>query len=279
MRDLVDQMLAMIDRSAWAIDGVGNDVTVTVAGVTIAFGATAGTNALAFERLGSVVESVIATERAQRMVKATGLTAEPPPLWLVSGSDILAAWLRWAGAGNALRRALVFTGVLGLAPVTGTLDRRARRDLGQGGAKIRVRSGMAVAERIELSEQPRCVAMLGQHARFRIEGHKLPETLICALQRDARGNAPRPLADVVSHPFVASADLKIRAVTNEGPAVVFEVESHDAPLDTVPPAARAVLPADADPRCPWRATASERRRLDGLVEEARHRIAATDGQR
>lgn len=89
---------------------------------------------------------------------------EPLPLWLVSGSDILAKWLFLAGTGNALRKVLTLSDTVGMAPVSGYLNRRARRDLGQGGAKIRVSGGMAVAEQIELSDAPRCTAILGERA-------------------------------------------------------------------------------------------------------------------
>ena len=274
MRDLVDQMLAMIDRGSWSAEGNGLRFGITIAQARIDFEAMTPTIGLAFEQLAAAIEATIAAERARRMIAVAEGTSQLPPLWLASGSDVLAQWLVWAGASNALRRVLGLTDQVGLAPVDGDLDRRARRELGHGGAKIRVRGGMAIAERIELSNEPRCTAVLGQDAHIRIERHKLPDTLIAALQRDERRNALRPLAEVVSHPFFNSADLRITGVTNEGSAVVFEVDSRWIPLEPVPDAALAVLPADADPSFSWRATTSERRRLDGLVEEARHRVAA-----
>lgn len=279
MRDLVDRMLTMIDRGSWSAEGGDPRFGITIAQARIDFDTMTPTVGLAFERLAAAIEATIAAERARRMIEAAGVTLQPPPLWLVSGSDILAWWLVWARASNALRKVLVLTDQAGLTPVSGYLDRRARRELGQGGAKIRVRGGMAIAERIELSNQPRCTAILGQDAHFRIESHKLPDTLIGALQQDTGRNALRPLAEVVSHPFFTAADLRITGIANEGSAVVFEVESRWAPLEVVPDAALAVLPADADPVFLWRATASERRRLDGLVEEARHRVAATGDPR
>ncbi len=277
MRDLVDRMLTMIDRGSWSAEGDDLRFGITIAQARIDFDTMTPTIGLAFERLAAAIEATIAAERARRMIEVAGVTSQPPPLWLVSGSDILARWLVWAGASNALRKVLALTDQVGLAPVSGDLDRRARRELGQGGAKIRVRGGMAIAERIELSNQPRCVANLGEKALIRIEAHQLPDTLIVGLQQDARVNALRPLAEVISHPFFTAADLRITGVANEGSAVVFEVERRWAPLEPVPDAALAVLPADADPVFPWRATVSERRRLDGLVEEARHRVAATGG--
>lgn len=278
MQDLVDQMLAMIDQRS-QVEGRGSQrFNIKVADTRIDFDLTAPNAAIAFEHLAAVIEAVIAAERAGRMVEAVASGPQPLPLWLVSGSDVLAQWLCWAGVGNALRKVIVLSNATGMAPVVGYLDRRARRELGQGGARIRVAGGTAIAERIELSDRPRCTAILGQSARIRIEAHKLPETLISALQQDARGNALRPLAEVVSHPFFAAADLRIIGVANEGSAVVFDVETRWAPLEPVPAAAWKVLPSDADPAFPWRATAGERRRLDGLVDEARHRLSATDGQ-
>ncbi|WP_375393055.1 hypothetical protein [uncultured Sphingomonas sp.] len=279
MRDLVDRMLTMIDRGSWSAEGDDLRFGITIAQARIDFDTMTPTVGLAFERLAATIEATIAAERARRMIEVAGVTSQPPPLWLVSGSDILAHWLVWAGASNALRKVLALTDQVGLAPVYGDLDRRARRELGQGGAKIRVRGGMAIAERIELSNKPRCTAVLGQDARIRIENHKLPDTLIDALQQDERRNALRALAEVVSHPFFTAADLRITGVTNAGSAVVFEVESRWAPLEPVPDAVLAVLPADADPVFPWRAPPSERRRLDCVVEEARHRVAATGDPR
>lgn len=279
MRDLVEQMLAMVARGSWTAEDGDARFSVTIANAPVEFNITVPTIALAFERLAAAVEATIAAERARGMIDVAGMTSQPLPLWLVNGSDILAQWLSWAGASNALRKVLTLTDAVGTAPVAGYLDRRARRELGQGGARIRVRGGMAIAERIELSDRPRCVAMLGGRARIRIEQHKLPDTLIIGLQRDARDNALRALAEVVSHPFLAATDLKIIGVVNEGSGVVFEVDSRWAPLEPVPDVAWAVLPADADRVFPWRATAAERRRLDGLVEEARHRVAARGGPR
>lgn len=275
MRDLANRMLAMIDRDAWSSEGDDGRFGVTVAGKRIDFDSAAPTVGLAFEQLATAIEAAIAFERAGRMMQAVGVSAQPLPLWLVSGSNVLAQYLHWTNTSNALRKILTMSDAVGVAPVVGYLDRRARRDLGQGGVRIRVRGGTAIAQRIELSDHPRCTAILGKSAYICIAGHKLPEVLISALQQNVQDNALRSLNDVVSHPFFASADLKITDVANDGSAVVFEVESHWAPLEPVPPVAWGVLPPDADCAFPWRATASERRALDRLVDEARHRVAVT----
>ena len=279
MRDLVDQMTALADRQSWTVEGSNDACRIMIADARIDLDARAANIAIAFEKLAEAIEAAIAVERALRMIEAAGMASRSIPLWLVSGSTVLADWLRWAGTGNALRKALRLTNAVGLSPVAGYLDRRARRELGQGGARIRVRGGMAVAERIELSDRPRCVATIGERALIRIEDHRLPDTLIAGLQRGAASNARRTLAEVVSHPFFVAADLIIAGVVQEGAALVFEVDHHLTPLEPVPEAAWSALPPDADPVFPWRATTGERRRLGGLVEEARHRVAATHGPR
>ncbi len=279
MRHVIDQMLAMIDRRSWSLEGGEQRFAVTIAKTRIDFDTEAPSTGLALERLACAVEAAISAERARQMLALAEAANEPLPLWLVSGSDILAKWLVWAGASNALRKVLTLSDAVGTAPISGYLNRRARRDLGQGGAKIRVRGGMAVAERIELSDAPRCTAILGEKAMIRIEQHRLPDTVITALQRDARSKTLRPLGGVVSHPFFTAADLGITGIANSGAAVVFEVESHWVPLVPVPATARAAIPADADPVFPWRATVGERRRLDELVEEARHRVTVARDHR
>lgn len=277
-RAIAEQLLATVDPAAWQLTGGDADFRVSVAGTSIAFDASAGTLGQAFEQLAFAVEARIAFERASAMLAAAPV-AGPLPLWLVSGSTVLAAWLGWAGTGNALRKTLNLTGELGLAPVAGYLDRRARRELGRGGGRIRVRGGMAVAERIELSDRPRCVATIGDRALIRIEDHRLPDALITGLRPTAGSNTRRRLAEVVSHPFFPAADLRILDARQEGATAIFEIDHLWMPLEPVPDAARSILPRDADPAFPWRTTAGERRRLDGLIEEARHRVAAMRGPR
>jgi hypothetical protein len=279
MRDVVDQMLSLLDRRLWSVTGSAGTVHVTIAGTTIDLDTTAPGVELAFERLAAAIEAIIAPERVRLMLEATEMTSEPIPLWLLSGSNVLSQWLRWSGTGSALRKVLALTGELGLAPIAGYLDRRARRDLGQGGAKIRVRGGIAVAERIELSERPHCIAVIGERTQIRLENFNLPDTLLDGFQPTADRNRPRLLGEIVDHPFIAANDLEITGVSQQGSTAVFEIRHRWAPLELVPDAALAALPADFDATFPWRATAGERRRLDGLVEEARHRAAAKSDPR
>lgn len=278
VRDLIAQILAPLDKGSWRIKEHDSALVVTIGEMWIAFDRADRDIALSFEKLADVVGATLAFRRAQQMIGATGVVSKPVPLWLVSGSGVLANWLHWAGASNALRKVLSLTANPGVAPVSGYLDRRARRELGQGGARVRVRGGLAVAERIELSDRPRCVAMLGERALIRIEDHRLPETMVAGLQEREGSNTRRRLAEVVSHPFFAAADLVVAGVTQDRSAVVFEVDHHWTPLEPVPAAALEAVPKDFDPAFPWRATASERRRLNGLVEEARHRLATRRGR-
>jgi len=267
-RELAEQLLASIDRAAWRVTGSAANFTVSVVGIDIVFDAKSTVFGHAFERLAFAVEARIASERASAMLAAVP-NAGPLPLWLISGSDVLARWLTWSGSANALRKTLRLTDALGRAPVSGDLARRARRELGQAAAKIRVRQGIAVAEEIELAEHPATTLILGETARVRVAASALPETLLTALRQDCRQNALRNLAEVVDHPFIAAADLKMTSVRNDGTAVVFELASHQAPLAPVPAEAWAVLPRAADPILPWWPTASERREHDGLVEAGR----------
>lgn len=267
-RAIANQLLAAVDASAWRLTGSASHFTVSIAGTDIIFDARVGTLGQSFEQLAFAVEARIAFERAAAMLAAVP-AAGPLPLWLVSGSNVLARWLIWSGSAKPLRKVLRLDDMLGQAPVTGNLARRARRELGQCGAKIRVRQGIAVAEEIELADHPRSIAILGDTARVRIDAAALPETLLIAMRKKPQANALRSLSEIVDHPFIAAADLKIANARNDGAAVVFEVESHWAPLAPVPNQAWAVLPRDADPSFPWRPTPRETREHDRLVEAGR----------
>jgi hypothetical protein len=269
-------MLATVEPAAWKLSGSAADFTVSIAGAEIVFDLSSPAFGDAFERLAFAVEARISFERASAMLPAaTG--AGPLPLWLVSGSDVLAKWLAWSGSTNALRKVLRLSDVPGQAPVCGDLARRARRELGQHAAKIRVRQGMAVAERIDLADRPLTIAELGDRARIRIDAMALPEALLIALQDDDRRNDRRSVAEIIDHPFIAATDLKLIGMGNDRGAVTFEVASHVAPLAPVPKEAWAVLPRDADPSFPWRPTPRERREHDRLVEAGRRLVGGASG--
>ena len=270
-RAIAERLLATVDPAAWQLTGKAAAFRIAITGTSIVFDASAASVGQAFEQLAFAVEARIAFERDHAMLAAAP-TAGPLPLWLVSGSDVLARWLSWSGSGKALRKTLRLSDALGQAPVSGHLARRARRELGQRAARIRVRQGVAVAEAIELAERPVSVAVLGDRACIRIDVAAFPDTLLGALQQDSGRNAPRSLSEIVDHPFIAAADLKLAGVNHDGAAVVFEVESHQAPLAPVPKEAWAVLPRDADPAYPWRPTAREIREHDRLVEAGRRLV-------
>jgi hypothetical protein len=96
---IVDQLLAAVDASAWRLSGSRTNFTVSIAGTNIVFDASAGALGQAFEQLAFAVEARIAFERASAMLAAVP-TAGPLPLWLVSGSDVLARWLSWSGSAR-----------------------------------------------------------------------------------------------------------------------------------------------------------------------------------
>lgn len=267
-RAIAEQLLASIDRTSWQMTGTETAFAITLAATNIAFDAKSVEPGRAFERLAFAVEARIAFERASAMLAAVP-SKGPLPLWLVSGSDVLAHWLAWSGSSRALARVLTLDDALGHAPFSADLTRRARRELKQGGARIRVRQGIAVAQEIELAEQPHTTAFLGETALIQIDAATLPETLLAALEPKPLANAHRPLGEVIDHPFVRAADLRYSAVRNEGGAIVFDVASHQTPLAPVPREAWSVLPFDADPVFPWRPTAREIRAHDRLVRAGR----------
>lgn len=90
MRDLVDRMLAMIDRRSWSIDGSDQAFCVNIADLRIAFDIATPAIGLAFEQLAMAIEATIAAGRARRMIVAAGMGSQPLPPWLVSGTDVLA---------------------------------------------------------------------------------------------------------------------------------------------------------------------------------------------
>ncbi len=275
-RDIASQLLATVDPAAWRLSGTEVDFTVSIAGAEIVFDLSSPALGDAFEQLTFAVEARIAFERASAMLAAAPDTG-PLPLWLVSGSDVLAQWLAWSGSANALRKVLRFSDVPGHAPVCGDMVRRARRELGQHAAKVRVRQGTAVAERIDLAAHPVTIANLGDRAHVRIDAVALPEAVLIALQADDRHNDRRCVADIIDHPFVAAADLKLIGIGTDGRAVTFEVGSHVAPLAPVPKEAWTVVPRDADPAFPWRPTLRERREHDRLIEAGRRLVSGASG--
>lgn len=268
LHDLIGEMLRFVDPVTSRIEGNADGFDVTIADVTIKFVESAGPIDEQLERLATMIERSIAYTRARAMLAAVGATQGALPLWLVTGSSVLASWLGWSRTVSVFQRRLVFTDGPD-APIIGTLDRRARQNLGQVGVKIRVRHGLAVAERIELPGRVRCIAALGKEATIRIEGNPLPETLIAALQDDPRRNDRRRIAEIVDHSFFAATDLRLAGIRNDGNAAVIEVESRWEPLALVPDSAWTVVPADADPASPWRATAREVAELYRLVDIGR----------
>lgn len=223
-----------------------------------------------FEQFAAAIERCIAYDRAQAMLDGVGAAVPPLPLWLVTGSSVLAAWLAWSHSEAVFRKRLTLSDAPGAAPVSGNFERRARHALGHTPAKIRVRNGLAVAERIELPGRLRCTATFGREARIRIDGGPPPETIITALAEDPFRRDRRRVADVVDHPFFNSSDLRLADIRNDANTVVLDVESKWGPLAPVPEDAWRAVPQDADASCPWRATSSEVAKLYGLVDAGRH---------
>lgn len=259
-REIAEAMLALVAPKSIDVAGDRGRFAVTISGATIRFG---DGDAHAFERLASAIEARIAYGRATAMVAAAGETGVP--LWLVSGPDMLGKWLTWSRTGKALVRVLTLTDRMGAAPVTGWFARRARHASGQMSVKIRVSSGQAVAERIELSHRVTAIAVLGDRAILRIARHQLPGTLLSGLLKDPTSNDRRRASEIVGHPFFAAHDFMVAEVRNDGDDVVVELETSWQPLLPIPKAAWAAVPRGADPAFPWRPTAREIADLYGLA--------------
>lgn len=273
LRALVRDMLDLVGHDdAYAIEDKipGFSVDIAQSRIDFTFGAVSTETAL--ERLASAIEARIAFERARAMLVATGSEARLFPLWLVSGSAVLAKWLAWSRTRDSLRKVLAFSDHVGLSPVHGQFERPTRSAIGQGAAKIRIRGGEAIAERIELPGRHRCTLTFGAQTRARIEGNPLPETVLTALSHDPDRGTSRRMADVIDHPFFMEADLRIVRACNDGQAAIFEIEDHQLVLAPVPDTVWSVLPQDADPAHPWRATAREVAALYALVDEGRRSL-------
>lgn len=255
-----EAMVAMIDPASVRISGDRDRLGVTIAGARIVIG---DGSPHAFERLAAAIEARIAFERAVGMIAAAGEVGVP--LWLVSGSSVLAKWIAWSRTGRAFANALDLTDQAGVAPIVGRFARRARRELGQMSIKVRVSAGQAVAERIELSHRAPAIAVLGDRATIRVRRQHLPETIIRALQSDPTRNDRWRAAEIVDHPFFGAYDFMVFEVRNDGDDTVVELETAWQPLQPIPKAAWAAVPRGADPAFPWRPTAQEISELYGLA--------------
>jgi len=259
-RAVTEIMRSMVGPTSMTIKGDRDRFTVTIGGMTLEV--CAG-RPHAFEQLAAAIESRIAYERAMAMVAAAGETGVP--LWLVTGSEVLGKWLAWSRTDKAFAQILTLTDQAGAAPIAGKLARRARRDLGQMSAKIRVLAGQAVAERIELSHRVPAIAVLGERATIRIARHHLPEVLLLKLFKDSTSNDRWRASEIIDHPFFAAHDLMVADVRNDGSDVVVELKTSWQTLAPVPKAAWSVVPRSADPAVPWRATHREVAELYALA--------------
>lgn len=262
-------MLGVVRPASYRMHGGHGAFTVALAGTTIEFDDAATCVDRPLEQLANAIEGCVAFERVKAMLAAADAERGPLPLWLVTGSSVLAAWLAWSRSEAAFRRSLTLSDHVNAAPVTGIHDRPTRRALGQTAAKIRVRNGLAVAERIDLAGRLQSTAAFGRKATISIKGGPLPDTLTDTLAEDRLGKDRRRIGDVIDHPFFTSTDLKLAGAHNDGSAVMIDIESRWEPLAEVPQEAWHVLPRDADRTCPWRMTSREIAELYRLVDAKR----------
>lgn len=265
--DTIDQMLGMVNRAHSSSSRGGSGRMIAIAGTTVVLDQSSPAFEYQLERLASAIEATIAHQRAMAMLAAADALTGPVPLWLVTGSSVLAQWLAWSRGEMALRRVLRLSDQTNIAPVAGTLHRTARVALGKFASKIRVANGVAVAERIKLPGQlpgKRSGLMaLGRKAELIIpEDGEIPVTI-------AAGCIGRSLCTLYGHPFFTAADLVIIAARNEGRTLVLELAHKEGSLAPVPEAAKAIMPADHDRACPWRPTRREIDHLYGLVNRLR----------
>ena len=258
----IERMLGMVAGARHQASSGAHGWEVVIAGVTVTLDPARPLFEHQLERLALGIEAAIAHERASAMLAAAGAQTGAVPLWLVTGSGVLARWLTWSRSEMALRRALRLSDQADVAPVVGTLDRTARVALAQTAVTIRVANGLAVAKRIELPGRRRCLMALGRTAELTIADGAMPETILAAL-------VGRSLSVLGDHPFFAAADLIITAARNDCQTLVVEVTHNQGPLAPVPEPALAVVPADADPACPWRPTRREVAELYALVDALR----------
>ena len=224
-------------------------------------GAGAPAAALEVERVAQAFVAATAFDRARAMMAAASVA--DPPLWLVRGSPALAAYLRWARRGAQFASGLTLSPGLDGGPLVGGVALRVRRDGRVGSARLVVRRGTASGIAV-LGERPRSTLTFASGPRLVVVGAQLPETVAAGTDPDA-GAIARPLEALVDHPFVRGAGLRVRGFESAGGRVEIALKGGWTTLAPVPPEALAVVPPDAEPSAPWRATEREVGTLDELA--------------
>lgn len=251
-RAIAEAMVAPLNPTSVEITGSRNSFTVHIGSHVLSFDSS---RPQTFEKLATLIEDRISFDRATAMIVASG--EKDVPLWLVAAPKMLCKWLIWSQATTAFADSLTLADERGGAPVVGDFFRRARLERGQGLARIRVRAGQAIAEHIELSRDPRTVAMLGDRTIVRVARNNLPDAVIVAATGPEGRRGEISLSQIVGHPFFDEHDPKIADIRNDGPDLVIQLENDWVLMAPLPEAARACAPANADPLYRWRATYSE----------------------
>lgn len=267
LRGLVINLLAagglQPGRDDVSLSGDERTLIVDIGGCTIQL-ATSQRTGLALEQLGELIISSIGYRRARAMLRAADHHVAQPPLWLVSGPLVLGEWVRWANAAHPLARRLEFTPVLANTPVVGGADVRSRRKDRHSWARVSVVAGVARAT-IELTGTTPIVLDLGRESRVLAPGQRLSATAI----NGVAGLITQPdgllLSQVIDHPFFASGSFEVSVLTKEEGGTLAILADQRATLAPPPAEALTVVPPDADPATPWRATATERAEIDRLV--------------
>lgn len=223
---------------------------------------------LELERIGAAMMAAIARRRSIDMLAAAGAGEGPPPLWLVSGSTVLEAWLRWSRAGPRLAAALRLAPGLDGAPVSGDLRLRGRRRGWQGPARLTVRRGTA-GGRVVLRHDPGCAISFTPGATVSLRDVGLPATSVARAQAELDAGRRVPVRDLVSQPFLDFAGLDLRSLDEVDGGVEVGLAAGRTTLAPVPAAAMAAVPPGADPTAPWQPMAAEVAELDRLADAGR----------
>ncbi len=239
---------------------------------TVVSNAASGRSAMmaqaALELLEGAVLDSCAAHRAKAMLDAVG-SSSIIPLWLVSGPDMLGAWVRWSKSGPAIENGLTGGAVPGEISVSGDIALRTRGSI--GGARIRIRRGHAVAPRVQLTQRRDPIMKLGDKGVI-ISKKLPPEHWLMKFRTLARSDQGLPLADIVKHKLFELQPTPVLDLAVSDDQLIIAFATHRATLAPVPDAALAVLPSDYDPARPWRPTAAESSLLRKLVREGRKLI-------
>lgn len=203
--------------------------------------------------------------RARAMLDAAG-DSDLPPLWLLSSSEFVAEWVRWAGADDGLRTYSNWADDIAIWPQLPMQVEVATTHCDRHMALAATSYTGELTGILTLSGDPLCRFSWSQEPKIRIAVAALPETVITSLLHSETEGANRTLrlSEIVSHPFFDVYDPIVTDIANDGGTLVIRIEDRAITLQPVPTAALRILPPDLDHARPWEPTPSELERLRNL---------------